>query len=656
MAREYAPDEPVKSKREYAPEDRPREEGFTLSKVPGEALSNLESFARGGFVGTVAGVPAIAGIPGTIEQVGRAGLRKAGVSVSPETVFPTMGEIYEPIAESAKAVLPRATTPTREAGGFEQIGETVGLPVPSIGAATTVPKVAKGVEKTKELVSRARGKPLEQALGTMTTSIEDIAKAKTAASQAKEIEQARKLTSEQARRGVAQRSVTEQLTTGAERVKQQTATDLHKIAKPSSDYTLGTDLREKVIVPNEKQLATTVDRAAKVLKDTYFAEGKAKEKAGDYWSRSTTGSEFMRYLRDVTNPMNAGKYNQYEISAARELYNDLATQFARTEFGGLKAIPSEIEKIEKVIRDTKKLPSKPTMTGADAMKQQYMGNLAQKLEDSVYGYVDEAGKVIEGFAPTGRVFRKVYAEMMKPLNAYESPVGKMASQRLEANKVIFMTDASELPAKIFQSPEQIRNLEFMDISKKTLEPYAKQYTANQLSKLNTAKDIDAWLKSERATYLQEFPDVLKKAQEYARSFAKNETEVAGKLESAKQIREFARRGGADLRQDLEKLRSASAEDRRWINDELYKVMNAKEGTEATRARTYVNGLKGKNLISREEADLLMNQIFDVEKQAKNKAAAIAALKGLLPFAAAVGAGTAITGYTLNRIIGGFNAP
>jgi hypothetical protein len=189
-----------------------------------------------------------------------------------------------------------------------------------------------------------------------------------------------------------------------------------------------------------------------------------------------------------------------------------------------------------------------------------------------------------------------------------------------------------------------------------LNPYANQYTSNQLSRFNTSAEIDNWLKSNQATYLQEFPEVLKKAQDYAKTFAKNESEVSGKLESAKQIKEFARRGAVDVKSDLEKLRNASDADRELIKDGLYKVMNSKVGNEAGQARTYVLNLKQKNIISETEADSLINKITEVEKQVKDRSAAINALKGILPFAGAIGLGTAVGGYTLNKIIGGFNAP
>ena len=508
------------------------------------------------------------------------------------------------------------------------------------------------VGKAGELISRARGKPLEQAIGSMRMSAEELAKAKAGESLTKETAEARRLTEEQARRGVAQRGVAKQLEAGADIAKQESVTALNKIARPSSDFELGTSLREKVVVPIEKQLKVTADRSAKVLKDAYFAEGRASEKSGVYWENSQTGQQFMKYLRSITDPANSGKFTQYEVSAAQNLMRQLRGR--EVEGAPIKAT---IEKIEKVIRDTKKLPSQPTMTGADALKQQYMGKLAQKLEDSVYGFVDEMGKEVKGFAPSGRLFRQIYSKLMEPLNTYESPVGQMLTKEVGTLKGIYTTDASQIPAKVFQSPEQIRILEKMDVSKKTLEPYATQYTSNQLSKMKTAKEVEDWLKSNQSTYLQEFPSVLKKAQDYAKTFAKNEAAITGKTEAAARISEFARKGPMEVKKEISDLRKMGQTNRDYVSNGLYRVTNAKDASSAaSQARSYVLGLKERNIISTAESDSMISKIAEVERQIKDRNASITALKGVLPYAGAAIGGGAIAGYSLNKLIGGLNAP
>lgn len=141
--------DPFSSPKSSSSKAKAKDEGFTIEKIPGEAMSNLESFLRGGVASTIAGVPSIAGLPGTIEQAGRYGLKALGADVSTVPALPTMGQIYEPISTLAKKVIPRATTPTTEAEGFETIGETTGLPV---GAGAGVSAAKKTAELSKKIL------------------------------------------------------------------------------------------------------------------------------------------------------------------------------------------------------------------------------------------------------------------------------------------------------------------------------------------------------------------------------------------------------------------------------------------------------------------------------------------------------------------------
>ena len=94
----------------------------------------------------------------------------------------------------------------------------------------------------------------------------------------------------------------------------------------------------------------------------------------------------------------------------------------------------------------------------------------------------------------------------------------------------------------------------------------------------------------------------------------------------------------------------------YISNGLYKLENAKDaGSAASQARSYVYGLKERGLVEQAEADKLLANVTEVERQIKDKQAAINAFKGFLPWATALG-GSAVAGYSLNKLIGGLNAP
>ena len=374
---------------------------------------------------------------------------------------------------------------------------------------------------------------------------------------------------------------------------------LNVIAKPSNDEQVGDGLR-KLITKNEEQLKTSADRAASVLKDTYFSEGKAKEKLGQYWSQSQTGREFLKYMQDVMNPANRGKYTDFEIAAVK----DLNQQLQSIKYKG-EVIRPEIEKIEKIIRDAKKLPSQATMTGADALKQQHMGKLARKLEDSVYGYVDESSKAVAGFAPTGRTFHNVYAQMMQPLNAYESQVGKVLAQELQGLKGIFTSDASQIPTKVFQSPEQIKILERMDISKDSLLPFAKQHAANELSKLKTSEEIYNWINSTKGSYLKEFPEIEKQVKTYLNTFTKNESKIAAKTS-----------GKTAIETKASKVGQAQEKSQEYITEAIQKVENLQKrepNKMAGEATKILSDLQQKRLISPQMVAKIESEIQRVDK-------------------------------------------
>ena len=565
-------DAPVKSK--------PSTGGWEDAPAPKEPTLGQQAYA--GAYGLTKGV---LGGPGELEEFAAYtvpeyfGARKKGERdkfAGRETIFPTMREV-EKGAEYIGIPKPAPGTKTAEF-----VGEVA--PAVVAGGKLLTEGLKAGFSYLPKITTKGRAEKSAVELG------EQLKGAETEAS---------KLAKERGtRQEVALREAGKQFETKANVAKEESKTALNNIAKPTNEFQVGEGLREVGKI-NEKQLAASANRAAEVLKTKYFEEGRAKQKAGEYWSQSQTGREFLKYLQDVVNPANRGKYTDFEVGAARDINEMLQS----IKYKG-NVIRPEIEKIEKIIREVKSMPSKPTMTGADAMKQQYMGKMAQKLEDSVYGYVDEAGKNVAGFAPTGRTFHNVYAQMMQPLNVYESPVGKVLAQELQGLKGVFTSDASQIPAKVFQSPEQVRILEKMDISKKTLEPFAKQHTANELSKLNTAEQVKEWIGSTKGSYLQEFPELEAKVNKYADTFAKNEAEVAKRETGIKAIE--AKRGVVSKTQE---------QAQKDISETIANIQGLQKFSPKTignEAIKIVSDLSSKRLITPEKAAQLEKQIAEVD--------------------------------------------
>jgi hypothetical protein len=538
-----------------------------------------------------------------------------------------------------------------EAPTMEQIPERKGEAAKygaGIGALLTpsIPGVGELIQGGRRLVQRARGRPLQEAETTLRGTTEEVGEmglTRAAEAEQKGIQQ---LYTQAQRREINLRDASKRFDEQAQRAKAESQTALRQVATPSNDAVLGEKIRQTAIV-TETGLKEARQKAADKLKTTYFNEAKTNEKAGNFWAQSETGKEFIKFLKDIQNPANAGRYTLDEIAAARELDLALATRKVKG-----KAVPSEIDKIEKIIRDVKEVQRMPIAEGAKALQQQYKSKLAQKLEDSVYGYVDEVGVLKEGFAPTGRVFRNVYREMSVPLNQYESPVGKVLTQQVEGLPNVFTADITQIPASVFRSPQQIAILDAAGISPKKLEPFAAEYTANKLAKFNSAEKIDEFINSAEGAYLKEFPQVLAKAKQYQQIFARNEQKVA---ESTAGARALEKRAGtiAERRQAGEqRIVADTAANRTYIEGTLANIRNAPTEKVGAQANAYFRGLRERGLISQADEANYIAQVREVERTIKDQAEARKALVGLGILAAGTVGINYAAGYLTNRFLGG----
>jgi len=194
----------------------------------------------------------------------------------------------------------------------------------------------------------------------------------------------------------------------------------------------------------------------------------------------------------------------------------------------------------------------------------------------------------------------------------------------------------------------------MGISNKSLEPFAAQHTANELSKLNTADGIKAWLDSAKASYLNEFPALAKQAKEYARVFEQNEAKALQKTQGATALEKGAKDAiakGIESRQSLEKMTTSNKE---YIEKYSFALKNATTKEQfISNSESYIKGLKERNIVSSEEAEQLLAKVKVVKDSQADQAAAKKAISGLLPWitgGSVLGVG-AMTGYGLNKLLG-----
>jgi hypothetical protein len=674
MAREYAPDNiaPKSSAREFAPESTPKSERVNEGEM-------LKEFGRG------AALPVL-GLAQSIpyEPIQRFATEKVkGIEETPEYVAPggfgsarSLGKFITSagmyggptgsLIQATRGLSLPARIGTRAAGGgaiggataaaieeaptMEQIPERKAEAAKygaGVGALLTpsIPGIGELVQGGRRLVQRARGRPLEAAETTLRETAEEVGQ--TGLSRAAEAERKgiQQLYTKAQRQEINLRDASKQFDEQAQRAKAESQAALRQVASPSDDAVLGEKIRNTAVI-TEKGLREARQRSAETLKAQYFNEAKTQERAGQFWANSESGKQFMKFLKDIQNPANAGKYTMDEIAAARDLQMSLATR----KVGG-KAVASEIDKIEKIIRDAKEIQRRPTMEGAKALQQRYLGELAQRLEDSVYGSVDEVSAV-QGFAPSGRLFRQVYAEMSKPLNQYNSPVGRVLTEEVEGLPGVFRADVTSIPANVFKSPQQIAILDNAGISRKQLEPFAAEFTANKLAKFNSAEKIDEFINSAEGAYLKEFPNVLAKTKQYQQTFARNEQKAA---QSTAGARALEKRAGtiAERRQAGEqKIVADTAANRTYIEGTLANIRNAPTEKLGAQANAYFRGLRERGLINQADEANYIAQVREIERTIQDRAEARKALVGLGILAAGTVGVNYAAGYLTNRFLGG----
>jgi len=673
---------------EKAPAPKQRTFGETVRQIPeniGKIFKSeyeqVKEAGRGAalpFLGLAQSVP--------YEPLQRAATKKvAEIEATPETMaspegFGTPRELgkfitsaglyggpYSRLVQATRGLSLPARVGTRAAGGgaiggaaaaameeaptMEQIPERKGTAAQygaGVSALLTpaIPGVGELIGAGRRLVQRARGRPLEASEETLRGTTEQVGKETTERVAEQQRVGAEKIYTQAQRREINLRDASKQFDEQAQRAKAESEKALRQIGPVSDDVALGEKIRQTAVL-TEQGLREARQTAADKLKTTYFNEAKANEKAGNFWAQSETGKEFIKFLKDIQNPANAGRFTMDEIAAARDLELSLATRKVKG-----RAVPSEIDKIEKIIREAKEVQRMPVAEGAKALQQQYKSKLAQKLEDSVYGYVDEVGVLKEGFAPGGRVFRNVYREMSIPLNQYESPVGRVLTEQVEGLPGVFRADVTSIPSNVFKSPQQIAILDTAGISRGRLEPLAAEYTANRLSRFNSAEKINEFLNSAEGAYLREFPQLQAKVRDYANTFARNEKKVEQSLAGAKALEQ---RAGtiAERRQTAEqRLTADTAQNRAYIENSLANIRNAPTERLGAQAESYFKGLRERGLINTADEARYIAQVRDINDKIQDRAAARKSLINLGILAAgAVGINYA-AGYLTNRFLGG----
>lgn len=606
MTREYAPEPSAStsapsttSGREYAPES-PRLHAGRREAPEVTAEEKLGAFGRG----IATGIPG--GFGETESLITQAVPKLLGFQGAPSTLFPKTADIERYLQSGEKALgIKPGVKPELE--GYQQGGEFIG------GFLTPAGLIAKPVVSAAKL---ARGKPFEEAMSVFKTSAEDLASQAAKTSAQKESEAVRDTYEQARRRGINLTSAELTRAAEAQQIREDAARKFSDLGAPKPVAELGDEMQRRL---TGTQFTRESNRARQAAQDSakYFQEANAKN-----WGLSGERAGIMTDLQDI---MKSAKYTPDEKRLAQSMYDEL-----RTTTG--------IEGVEKIFRKYNEASKGAPKEGYDAVMQQFSGDVSKKLSEA-----------LNSFAPSRVDFRNTYRELSTPLDAYETQFGKqaLATEKAVPGQVQMMP--TDYPKQYFQNRDTIRVLrEQLAGDEAAVRKFANQHVVNELSGKN-AKQAQDWLQKNSA-WVNEVEGLNGRVARYVKNLEQSELK-AGTLEQ--QIEKIRTRKAelGKIRQSVEdRIAKAGEADRKVIADNSVLLKSAPASEVPTKAKSFVDDLYRRKVISEQELNSFKKQITDIEQMARTKDEAARRIKRYIA-GGLIAAGGTVGTYGVRRALG-----
>jgi len=605
MTREYAPPLPETdttqsttsspSGREYAP-DEPRITAGRKETPDVSPEQKLGAFGRG----IVTGIPGGAGeLESLLTQTAP---QLMGFQGAASTLFPRTAD-YERYIQSGEKALGLKPGVDPRVEGYQKGGEFIGE------FLTPATAVSKPIVSAYKL---SRGKPLEEALGVLKTSAEDLA-SKAAATSAQTESEAVRATYEQARRR-------------------------------------GINLTDAELKRAAEVQATREDSARKF---SDLGAPKPVAELGDEMQRRLTGTKFTRGARREQQA--SRDYGEY-FKQAEGFENSSARNVMLKRLESMAQDPSAGSAGRKYAADAfKDLSESKNAMGAEKEFRKYFEQ-ASAPQQAGYGAVEQAANravsdiISEGLnthAPLRVEVRNTYKEYSTPLDAYETQFGKkaVATEKAVPGQVQMMP--TDYPKQYFQNRDTIRVLrEQLAGDEAAVRKFANQHVVNELQGKN-ADQAKEWLKTNSA-WVNEVEGLNGRVARYVTGLEQAELKAGTLEQQVKKIQERKTRLG-EVRQTIEdRISNAAVKDREAIALNSKFLQTIKDASEMPRqAKSFVKDLFSRKVINEQEFDTFMKEIQNIETMSKTKEDAARRLKRYLGGSLAVSAGT----FPIRRALG-----
>jgi hypothetical protein len=302
---------------------------------------------------------------------------------------------------------------------------------------------------------------------------------------------------------VAGRRRGEELATG---LRTGTEARLAQISQPRTMEAVGADARNLANTRLEK-LRADREAATKTNKEDMLTEARNKELQG----QGVEGTKAFKnmevalgaYARDpvtgrerITGATKS-QFDEVRREALGITYDPLTGQTSKAKVG--------FERLEQLRRRLGDRAAGVPETGFDAIGQQDAKELKGLVE-----------RIMSEF--TGKKFDKYlgdYEQLSKPINEFQTKVGQVLTAPNVNIRGEMATQASELPKKIFSTPENVDNFVALTGGDKVaVKNLARNYVSTELAE-KTPAQIRAWLKT-NSEWLSRFPNINKDFSDYAR--------------------------------------------------------------------------------------------------------------------------------------------
>jgi hypothetical protein len=267
-----------------------------------------------------------------------------------------------------------------------------------------------------------------------------------------------------------------------------------KIGSPTDVSVLGEKMKG-ILEGRFKKLSEARTKEAEKLKSAFVADEK---------SANPTIREYQDYLTDLYETKVASlssKEKQILLDSSKELAGDRS-----------------VEAIQKEARRLEYIANRGDLQGYGAIEKTFAGDLAKKLTES-----------LESHSAAYKKFRAAYRDMSAPINQFtETGLGKKATaEASDRLPDIPKYDPAVLPTNFFKTKHSVNVLrELTGGDEKTVDSFAAEYAASQLTKSVTGKKIgvaatDArnWYNSNKI-WLDEIPTVRDQVKQYVDTLEK----------------------------------------------------------------------------------------------------------------------------------------